>query len=89
MHSGGGGFSLSKLTSVLKKKTQSDFDRVIGKPQNQREIVDMIEILGLWRLEDLDDTLDDLEETRCYRFWTKDGGKSFRYHPRARGRRED
>ena len=64
MHSGGGGFSLSKLTSVLKKKTQSDFDRVISGTSKTREKLSyMDEILGLWRLEDLDDTLDDLEET--------------------------
>jgi len=63
MHSGGG-FSLSKLTSVLKKKTQSDFDRVISGTSKTREKLSyMDEILGLWRLEDLDDTLDDLEET--------------------------
>ena len=64
MHSGGGGFSLSKLTSVLKKKTQSDFDRVISGTSKTREKLSyMDEILGLWRFEDLDDTLDDLEET--------------------------
>ena len=61
MHSG---FSLSKLTSVLKKKTQSDFDRVISGTSKTREKLSyMDEILGLWRLEDLDDTLDELEET--------------------------
>ena len=58
------GFSLSKLTSVLKKKTQSDFDRVISGTSKTREKLSyMDEVLGLWRLEDLDDTLDELEET--------------------------
>jgi len=58
------GFSLSKLTSVLRKKTEQDFLRVQNGTKKTREKLSLMdEILGLWRLDDLDDLLDDLEDT--------------------------
>jgi fused signal recognition particle receptor len=57
-------FSVSKLTSVLAKKTQSDLDRVFkGTSKTRDRLSYMDEVLALWRLDDLEDTLDELEET--------------------------
>ena len=57
-------FSVGKLTSVLAKKTQSDLDRVFkGTSKTRDRLSYMDEVLALWRLDDLEDTLDELEET--------------------------
>ena len=57
-------FSVGKLTSVLAKKTQSDLDRVFkGTSKTRDKLSYMDEVLALWRLDDLEDTLDELEET--------------------------
>ena len=57
-------FSIGKLTSVLAKKTQGDLDRVFkGTSKTRDKLSYMDEVLALWRLEDLEDTLDELEET--------------------------
>ena len=57
-------FSVSKLTSVLAKKTQGDLDRVFkGTSRTREKLSYMDEVLALWRLDDLEDTLDELEET--------------------------
>lgn len=59
-----GEFSFAKLASVLKKKTQSDIDRVFKGTSKTREKLGMVnDVLALWRLEDFDETLDELEET--------------------------
>ena len=61
---GDGGFSFAKLASVLKKKTQNDIDRVFNGTSKTREKLGMVnDVLALWRLEDFDETLDELEET--------------------------
>ena len=55
-------FSVGKLTSVLAKKTQSDLDRVFkGTSKTRDRLSYMDEVLALWRLDDLEDTLDELE----------------------------
>ena len=86
-------FSVGKLTSVLAKKTQSDLDRVFkGTSKTRDRLSYMDEVLALWRLDDLEDTLDELEETllsvdfgpaTSMRFWTRSASAS----RRARSRR--
>jgi fused signal recognition particle receptor len=57
------GFSIGKLASVLAKKTQADFDRVFkGTSKTREKLSYMDEMLSLWRLEDVEETLDELEE---------------------------
>ena len=57
-------FSIGKLTSVLAKKTQGDLDRVFkGTSKTRDKLSYMDEVLALWRLDDLEDTLDELEDT--------------------------
>ena len=55
---------MGKLTSVLAKKTQGDLDRVFkGTSKTRDKLSYMDEVLALWRLDDLEDTLDELEDT--------------------------
>jgi fused signal recognition particle receptor len=57
-------FSVGKLASVLAKKTQGDLDRVFkGTSKTRERLGYMDEVLALWRLDDLEDTLEELEET--------------------------
>ena len=57
-------FSFAKLASVLKKKTQSDIDRVFnGTAKTREKMASMNDVLALWRLEDFETTLEELEET--------------------------
>ena len=57
-------FNIGKLTSVLAKKTQGDLDRVFkGTSKTRDKLSYMDEVLALWRLDDLEDTLDELEDT--------------------------
>jgi fused signal recognition particle receptor len=57
-------FSVGKLASVLAKKTQGDLDRVFkGTSKTRERLGSMDEVLALWRLDDLEDTLEELEET--------------------------
>ena len=55
---------MGKLASVLAKKTQGDLDRVFkGTSKTRERLGYMDEVLALWRLDDLEDTLEELEET--------------------------
>jgi len=57
-------FSVGKLASVFAKKTQGDLDRVFkGTSKTRERLGYMDEVLALWRLDDLEDTLEELEET--------------------------
>ena len=52
------GFSIGKLASVLAKKTQADFDRVFkGTSKTREKLSYMDEMLSLWRLEDVEETV--------------------------------
>lgn len=58
------GFDLGKLASVLKKKTEMDIARVFNGTTKTREKLSMVnDVLALWRLEDFEETLEELEET--------------------------
>ena len=57
-------FSIGKLTSVLAKKTKGDLDRVFkGTSKTREKLSYMDEVLALWNLDGLEDTLEELEDT--------------------------
>lgn len=57
-------FSIGKLTSVLAKKTKGDLDRVFkGTSKTREKLSYMDEVLALWNIDGLEDTLDELEDT--------------------------
>eukprot|EP00740_Mantoniella_antarctica_P005386 CAMPEP_0181362022 /NCGR_PEP_ID=MMETSP1106-20121128/7711_1 /TAXON_ID=81844 /ORGANISM="Mantoniella antarctica, Strain SL-175" /LENGTH=380 /DNA_ID=CAMNT_0023475801 /DNA_START=233 /DNA_END=1375 /DNA_ORIENTATION=+ len=61
---GGGGFSIGKLAAVLAKKTQGDLDRVFNGTSKMRDKLSYVdEVVAMLRLSNLEDTLDELEET--------------------------
>ena len=58
------GFDLGKLASVLRKKTAMDVERVFNGTSKTRERLSAVnDVLALWRMEDFDDALEELEET--------------------------
>lgn len=57
-------FSIGKLTSVLAKKTKGDLERVFkGTSKTREKLSYMDEVLALWNIDGLEDTLDELEDT--------------------------
>ena len=57
-------FSIGKLTSVLAKKTKGDLERVFKGTSKTREKLSYLdEVLALWNLDGLEDTLEELEDT--------------------------
>ena len=57
-------FSIGKLTSVLAKKTKGDLERVFNGTSKTREKLSyMDEVLALWNIDGLEDTLAELEDT--------------------------
>ena len=57
-------FSIGKLTSVLAKKTKGDLERVFkGTSKTREKLSYMDEVLALWNLDGLEDTLEELEDT--------------------------
>ena len=59
-----GGFDLSKLASVLRKKTALDIERVFNGTSKTRErLSNVSDVLALWRTSDHEETLEELEET--------------------------
>ena len=56
-------FSIGKLTSVPAKKTQATSTASSRAVQTRDKLSYMDEVLALWRLDDLEDTLDELEDT--------------------------
>ena len=57
-------FSIGKLTSVLAKKTKGDLERVFkGTSKTREKLSYMDEVLALWNIDGLEDTLAELEDT--------------------------
>ena len=53
-------FSIGKLTSVLAKKTKGDLERVFkGTSKTREKLSYMDEVLALWNIDGLEDTLDE------------------------------